>query len=179
MSWRTKTFKKELLCIHDKQVRRFTEKMIERFPSYFFKIPASSTGKYHPLYALGEGGLVRHTKAAVRIAIELFRMEDYDFKPYLKDLIISSLILHDGFKNGLKNSGFTVTEHPLVCSEFIRGHSDFEDRDIVRHLIETHMGQWTKDNTGKEILRKPQSEAQKFIHLCDYLASRRCLEVKF
>jgi hypothetical protein len=182
MSWRIETFRKELFSIQDNKVRKFTEELIDRLPDYFFKIPASSSGKYHPPYALGEGGLVRHTKAAVGIALELFRMEEYQnkFNRYLQDLIISALILHDGFKNGLEDSHYTVTEHPLICSEFIRGHSQFEDRDIVRHLIETHMGQWTDDfKTHEKVLEKPDSETQKFVHLCDYLASRKCLEYKF
>ena len=46
-------------------------------PEYFFEVAASSTGKYHPVYALGVGGLVRHTIAAVEIANEMYRMDMY------------------------------------------------------------------------------------------------------
>ena len=45
--------------------------LIDSLPDYFFEVAAASTGKYHPKYAQGEGGLVRHTKAAVKIAYEL------------------------------------------------------------------------------------------------------------
>ena len=65
-------FKKELSYIKNKKVIKDLKYLIELLPDYFFEIPASSTGKYHPSYALGEHGLIRHTKAAVRIAYELF-----------------------------------------------------------------------------------------------------------
>ena len=45
--------------------------LIDLIPDYFFEVAASSTGKYHPKFSLGDGGLLRHTKAAVRIAYEL------------------------------------------------------------------------------------------------------------
>ena len=32
---------------------------------------------------------------------------------------------------------------------------------------------------GEEVLTPPTSESQKFVHMCDYLASRKFLEVKF
>lgn len=57
-------FKKELSYIESPIVRTIVEDLLSEVPNYFFEIPASSTGKYHPDYALGKGGLVRHTKAA-------------------------------------------------------------------------------------------------------------------
>ena len=65
-------FQREINYIKTERYRENIKKLISCLPDYFFEIPASSTGKYHPNYALGEGGLVRHTKVAVRIAYELF-----------------------------------------------------------------------------------------------------------
>ena len=45
--------------------------IINMLPDYWYHEAASSTGKYHPDYALGEGGLLRHSKAAMRIGLEL------------------------------------------------------------------------------------------------------------
>ena len=67
-------FEKEINLIKNEQIKNFIRDFLKQVPDYFFKTAASSTGKYHPSYALGEGGLVRHTKAAVRIAYELFRI---------------------------------------------------------------------------------------------------------
>ena len=41
------------------------------------------------------------------------------------------------------------------------------------------MGPWTTDFNGNEILETPKDKYQRFVHMCDYLASRKFLNVKF
>ena len=41
------------------------------------------------------------------------------------------------------------------------------------------MGQWINDYKGKKILEKPTSKYQIFVHICDYLASRKFINVPF
>lgn len=157
-------------------------------PDYFFIVAASSTGKYHPSYALGEGGLVRHTKAAVAIAHELLQLEMYSkgFEPVDRDLIIAALILHDGKKHGDSGSQYTVSEHPMVIADWIKGNELLNGMlpppqlQTLCDAIASHMGQWNTDyKSKKEILPKPETDIQKFVHLCDYLASRKYLEFNF
>ena len=187
MSYKTEAFKEELALIKRTDYRTFAEAAIETLPDYFFKVPASSTGKYHPSYALGDGGLLRHTKAAVRIAIELFRLESLKYTDDEKDLIIISLILHDGYKSGVEEERYTRADHPLICKEQILNNEslthasmDSESLILVVDNIASHMGQWVTDyKTKKEILPKPKTKMQHFVHLCDYLASRKCLEFNF
>ena len=50
----------ELNYIKDENFRNNIEKILNSLPEYFWKVAASSTGKYHPEFSLGEGGLVRH-----------------------------------------------------------------------------------------------------------------------
>ena len=64
-------FYDEINYLKNNDLKDVLLKLIDLLPDYFFKEAASSTGKYHPKYALGEGGLLRHTKAAVRIGYEL------------------------------------------------------------------------------------------------------------
>ena len=66
-------FEKELEWIADSNVRDFVSTALDQVPDYFFTMAASTTGKYHPTYALGEGGLARHTKAAVAFNIGIHR----------------------------------------------------------------------------------------------------------
>ena len=50
----------------------------------------------------------------------------------------------------------------------------------IADLVATHMGQWNTDyRNGLEIMQKPSTKAQSFVHLCDYLASRKFLEFNF
>jgi 23S rRNA maturation-related 3'-5' exoribonuclease YhaM len=180
---RIEIFKKELELIKNKDIKNFVEVCLNEVPDYFFYVAASSTGKYHPAYALGEGGLVRHTKAATRIAYELFRTDLYNYNSDQQDLILASLILHDTRKHGNNGSKWTVVEHPLLAAQAIRnsnGTLNQEYKEIIAQNIETHMGKWTQDyKTGKEVLQKPKTGMQKFVHQCDYLASRKCLEFNF
>lgn len=188
-------FGKELSYIKDNTIREMTAFAIENISSDFFVEAASSTGKYHPEYALGLGGLYRHTQAAVKIAHDLLQIDLYknEFSNYVKDYIIVALILHDCCKRGIHwDEKYTVHEHPILVREWLNEifTSDLcstiervreitkEYIDAVSNLIETHMGQWNKNKYSKVELPIPQLAPQKFVHLCDYLASRKWLEVK-
>jgi hypothetical protein len=177
------TFKNELKWIKNKEIQKFVVNIISELPDYFFIVPASSTGKYHPTYSLGEGGLVRHTKSAVLIAKTLLDLEQYKDKYTEKqrDIMLTALLLHDGVKHGLNGSKYTVATHPIEMSDFIQ--SKYKTPYWVGEIcdcIDTHMGEFNKDyQTKKEVLPKPKTDMQKFVHMCDFLASRKFLEVNF
>jgi 23S rRNA maturation-related 3'-5' exoribonuclease YhaM len=180
---REEVFQKELWFIHNQKIREFTVKALNKLPEYFFSIPASSTGKYHPSYALGDGGLVRHTKAAVRIAVELFTINSFTDEE--KDIVVSALILHDGFKSGMAKSMYTVHEHPELIAKFIKEDVELNqvlDGNIINAIsdaVHSHMGQWNTNSRSMVVLPTPTTKIQRFVHMCDYLASRKCLEFNF
>ena len=184
---KTDIFKKEINYVKDASRRKDLKTLISLLPDYFFEIPASSTGKYHPSFALGEGGLVRHTKVAVRIAYELLQNNTVGMKftDKDKDLIIMALTLHDGLKSGTEHSKYTKFDHPLLVSKMIMENTDKLSLDIddirkMCSMIESHMGEWTYDSyQKKEVLPKPKTAEQRFVHMCDFLASRKFLDVKF
>lgn len=181
-----KFFKDEINYIKNSKIKSSCITMINLLPDYFFEIPASSTGKYHPEYAVGEGGLLRHTKAAVRIAYELLGNPCIGDKYTAdeKDLMIMGLILHDGLKSGIEHSKYTKFNHPILVAELIEDNMDSlelsdEEIEFVCDVIKTHMGPWTTDYDGNEVLEKPKTKYQNFVHMCDFLASRKCLLVPF
>ena len=83
---KTEYFITELDFIDDPKIKEIAQNLIGQLPDYFFEVAASSTGKYHPNYALGKEGLIRHTKAAVRIANDLLRLEMFKGLLEKKDL---------------------------------------------------------------------------------------------
>ena len=180
-------FKTELSYIKDETYRNDAAKLISILPAYFFEVPASSTGKYHPAFASTKSGLVKHTKVAVRIAKELLDNETVGgkFTPREKDLIIVALLLHDGLKHGAEGGKYTMFDHPLQASKFIMENKDNLKMDtfdirFVCTLIESHMGQWTYDSYKHEdVLPKPVNAASRFVHMCDFLSSKKFLDVKF
>lgn len=180
-------FQKELDLISNKKLRNFVAEFLDtKVPKYFYHIPASSSGKYHPVQDLGTQGLIRHTKAVVQVALDLLRSEMFvNDCDYFRDMIISACLLHDTFKNGLEEGCHTVSNHPLLASESILKayeSSTFEDSycmiEGIRECVESHMGKWNTDKeTGEVILPKPESEAEQLVHMADYIASRKYIDM--
>lgn len=182
-----KQFEREINYIKNEKYKENLKILIELLPDYFFEVAASSTGKYHPGYALGNGGLLRHTKAAAIIANELLNKNNTigsAFTQNEKDLMIVALILHDGLKLGETKEKYTKFDHPILMANFIKKNKeklslDEKEIEFIATNIETHMGEWTQDYNGNEVLSKPKNKYQKFVHMCDFLASRKFLEVPF
>ena len=178
-----KYFTKEISYIKDESKRRDIEVLINLLPDYFFTISASSSGKYHPKFANTNNGLVKHVKVAVRIAYDLFETVN-NFSDNDKDLIIMALIMHDGLKKGIVEEEGTRHDHPLLVSKLIMENASNLEMSIddVRKmcmLIESHMGKWNTSKYSDIELPVPTSEIQRFVHRCDYLASRNYLNVRF
>ncbi len=179
-------FKKELGYIKNEKYVECAKRMIDLLPDYFFVIPASSTGKYHPSFAQGDGGLVRHTKVAVRMCMELINNDSigHCFSSDEKDLMLIALMMHDGCKSGVVKEKYTKVDHPLIVAKLIRDNKDKiglsdGEIDFVCSVIESHMGQWNKDYNGNEVLPIPSNRYQRMVHMCDFLASKKFIDVKF
>lgn len=178
-------FNREYSYIKDNKKREDVKYLVNKLPDYFFEIPASSTGKYHPSFASSENGLVKHTKVAVRIAKELLDNPGLNnFKDNEKDIIIMAIILHDGCKSGIVKENYTRFDHPLIVSQLIKENRSSlslndEEMDLLIRVISSHMGIWNKDYNGNEILPIPKDKHQRFVHMCDYLSSKKFLDVKF
>lgn len=136
-------------------------------PMDFFLIPASSSGKYHQGYELGVGGLVRHTMAAMTVAKTLFPLYHFDLEE--QNQIMAALALHDIAKPS--------KTHPIEAKLVLEPIRDKYYRYLERviPLIESHHGQW--DCFGK--LPQAKSTRQQFVHLCDYIASRKNIAIDF
>ena len=179
-------FYDEINYLKNDNLKESLKKLILLLPDYFFHEAASSTGKYHPGYALGDGGLLRHTKAAVRIGYELLQDPSIGNKytSIEQDLMLIALLFHDGFKRGIKEEKYTRFDHPLIAAKVVLDHYNevglsLEDATFISETIKTHMGNFTVDYNGNEVLEKPHTKYQNFVHMCDYLASRKCILIPF
>lgn len=183
---KVKIFEKEINYIENEDYKNNLKVLIAGLPDYFFEVEASSTGKYHPSYALGNMGLVRHTKAAARIGHELLVDKSIGDKYTAreKDLMIISLILHDGFKCGNPKEQYTRFDHPILAANYVIENKDkvtftSEDIDFIVAPIRSHMGPWNTNPYSDVVLPVPKTKYEGFVHMCDYLASRKFLEVPF
>ena len=92
--------------------------------------------------------------------------------------------IHDGLKLGKEESKYTKFDHPILMANYVEEEKDNleltdSERKLVEDVIKTHMGPWTTDYNGNEVLEKPKTKYQNFVHMCDYLASRKCILIPF
>lgn len=179
-------FSVEINYIKNADLKESLKLIVDQLPDYFFYEAASSTGKYHPKYALGDGGLLRHSKAATKIGLELLNnpLIGSKYSPREKDMLLLSLLVHDGLKKGLTEEKYTRVDHPILMANFILDNYqtfklNLEDAKFISDVIKTHMGPYNTDFNGNVVLETPKNKYQSFVHMCDYLASRKCLEVPF
>lgn len=180
-------FEKELETIEDLHLRVFTKYALENAPKYFHSVGASASGKFHPKFSQGEGGLVRHTKAVLMFCNELLNMSPYhELSPLWKDYARVACLLHDICKYGDEDEmdKSAYTDHAVnsawyvdkmwglyhstddaICIEFAP--------ELITHAIMCHMGRWSKEN------QRPISIIDNVVHLADYVASRNFIDIEF
>ena len=97
-----KIFELLLDAFENEDIKQFAESCIDTIPEYFWHVGASSTGKYHPSYALGELGLARHTCALVRFLNHMLSIDciKNEFSSRERDLMRVAGIMHDSMKSG-------------------------------------------------------------------------------
>lgn len=177
--------------VKDSNVLGFMKQCIETIPNYWFMVPASSSGKYHPNYALGNGGLLRHTIALLRFFNRLMINDMYGhaFTEHDMDLVRVACLMHDSRKSGseedFEKCKYTRFDHPLLAAETVRSiNTDYindNDKEIIASAIESHMGQWNTDSSGrcKVVLPLPVTKYQKIVHTVDYLSAMKGCEISF
>lgn len=158
----------ELNLIENLEMRQFVEDMLDKAPQSYFIREASSTNKYHPPSSRGYQGLMRHVKRCVYIGEQLLRNDIYQSLRDKHDIIISALILHDAKKYGDSNSRWSLKNHAELAAYWIADSTENEEYKQIAQLVLTHMGQWGKV--------APFTPLEKFVHLCDYIASLKELE---
>ena len=139
-------FNDELNLIKNERLKESCIELLKILPEYFYNVEASSSGKYHPAFALGEGGLVRNTKVAVKIADEIIKTESVGnvFTQDEKDMILISLMLHDGLKKGIVEEKYTRFDHPILMGDFVLENIDKTkltklEATMISDNIKSHM----------------------------------------
>jgi 23S rRNA maturation-related 3'-5' exoribonuclease YhaM len=183
---RYKLVERILDSIENEDLKELCIAILDDFPEYIWLVPGSSSGKYHPSTDLGEGGLMRHQIAVARFCNWKLELEQNQnkFDSRQRDCLRIACLCHDGRKSGEEDCGHTVHEHPRLMSEAVRTLVEkFPTHKIeinmIAHCIDSHMGQWCESKKSDLVLPKPQTEMEEFVHECDYLASRKDIELQF
>lgn len=176
-----KMFINEIGDIKDADLKAFATELIANADDYFFVVPASSSGKYHPPFDLGDGGLVRHTRLVAYMARSL--AESYCFSDYDTDCLIVAALAHDIKKQGNGDMGHTVWDHPILAMHYVQeiyGRTNFnvpaDTIEKISNAVSSHMGKWGNEPRfckGNTPLPMPVTEFEKALQAADYVASRK------
>lgn len=167
-------FEREILLLESEDLRDFARWYFDNWVGdWFFKTGASSSGKYHPAFAQGEGGLVRHTRAVCLVCEELLRMSSYAYmNAEYKDYALLACLLHDTCKYGGLLEDHEVYKFHGRAAADTAAHAwgQFFNTPFPTLLwmaINSHMGQWTENREDR-----PFTNIDRLVHLSDYIASR-------
>ena len=175
---KSKYFENEIELIQSEDYRMFIRDYLDNYvPNYFWEIGASSSGKFHPQFSQGEGGLVRHTKAVVLFAQELLRMSSYMYmSEEHKDYVIMACIVHDTCKYGCEEFDKEQYKDHAVNASVLVNEAWFNyfgenASEFFLNAIKTHMGQWSEREN------RPFTNIDRCVHMADYMASRSFIDI--
>lgn len=169
-------FEREIQNIESEDLRDFVRFFFnEKVGAWFFESGASASGKYHPEFTKGHGGLVRHTRAVEWVCEELLRMSSYAYmKAEYKDYARVACLLHDTRKYGsgdtenkdcYKDHGKLAAD--AVCEAWEEFWGGVRCPELLTMAIRSHMGQWVEDRDDR-----PFTNIDRLVHMADYIASR-------
>ena len=168
-------FEREIQFIESVDLQDFVRWFFDtKVGAWFWKSGASASGKFHPQFTKGEGGLVKHTRAVAWMCEELLKMSSYAYmRPEYKDYARVACLLHDTCKYG---SGDTEDKDcyknhgALAASDVCAAWQEFFNEpapQLLTMAIRSHMGQWVEDRNDR-----PFTNIDRLVHLADYIASR-------
>ena len=177
---RIKIFEREIELIKDEKLKEAVcSYMTDCVADWFYEVGASASGKFHPKFSQGVGGLVRHTKAVVMFAEELLKMSSYAYmKDIYKDYVVAACIVHDTAKYGLTGEmdKTVYKDHAENAAKLFENwcltECDYSPSELMLNAIKAHMGQWS---TNRE--DKPFTSIDRCVHMADYMASRSFIDI--
>lgn len=164
--------------ISDPTDSAFTAAFLLGVPSAFWSAPASSTGKYHPEYALGDGGLLRHTLVCIHVARDLARAYDLT-SPEDLDIITIAAACHDTYKGG--DTGTepwteTAPDHGAIAADHM---GDASLSYWANTAVAGHMSMWIPEmRFSYYVAPTPiwdMTWHSQVVSTADYIASRKYL----
>ena len=166
-------FREELNLINDPEIKRLTEETLLVAPTYFWYVPSSITGKYHPPDDNEPGGLCWHSKKAAWLGYRMFDNLSLD-----TDIGLVAGLTHDIAHRGLEDKPDddyeSYQKHGELASYRLGQMCAVMDNKssevpwaMIGACVASHMGKWGN--------RKPETIEQTTFHLADVAASTRGL----
>lgn len=166
-------FNREINSISEENVRKFAMLLLSNTEEWFYHEPASTSGKYHPDFAQGDGGLLRHTQALVYWLNEFQRTMMYGINEHEWNLLKVAAIAHDIRKHV---NGVYVKDHAAQAVKFVLevhekyGLINESDVQVIVSTVASHMGIWDHEKIGSPM---PTTKLEIMLAQADICASRK------
>lgn len=164
--------------INDQNIKKFTINVLDACDPILEKIPASTSGKYHPEECCREGGLVVHIQRACFFGNMLINSMNLDKNDIKGDIILSALLLHDIAKKEKYPKYLDYLMHPVTAAFMIttfKGDLNDNHFKLIQECIKHHMGPWTPTSHKKPLNKYNILEL--VVYQSDYLASQKTIEI--
>lgn len=164
--------------IHDNNIRNFTVECLKDAADEINTIPASISGKYHPLEATKEGGLIWHIQRACWFGYKLIESYQWNKDDIRGDIVLSALLLHDIGKKGHYAKYYEYVNHPKTAAIMIEKHKNMLDEKVFKLIsgcVLHHMGPFGDKFWKKEISKYNILELM--VYNADYLSSQKMIKV--
>ena len=169
----------EIRKVSDGNIQKFLFACIDKFPEYFWTVPAS-VRDYHPEDEREEGGLVLHVRRLCKLTDDIVRM--YELNMWERDILLSSCILHDAFSRGIPPNVRKSSDqlHPIY-PEIMFPYNAFADRyikdrriyDEIMECVVSHMGRFSVSQSLRSNKKLPM-----LFHMMDYISSRTYIRIE-
>ena len=170
-----------------REYRSLAEFLIDKLDDYWFIKPASSTGKYHPVFNNGEGGLVRHSLNVCMWWQQMYKAFEQELMSFsgrddMYDLGLIACLFHDAKKYGdaEENSRWVKKDHDVRSMEWFlhnveiyehMNDMNFDNKAInyIANAIDHHNGPWSTHGAPRTIF-------ERLVFICDYASSQKIHE---
>ena len=170
----------EIDMIQRADLRALIVRCLAAAPAEFWTAAAGTSSNRHPGYARASRGIIRHTRAVVRLTRHLLEDIGLTTNDNEWQTTVTAAILHDIC---LRDSGsrFTRPDHPLRAAELIEtvGRDMVRDQSIkpptvrvISSLVACHMGRHRGTRRYVD-LPAPLTRCERILAQADYLASCR------
>ncbi len=164
--------------INSQDIRNFVNACLKDVPDEFETIPASTSGKYHPVEATAEGGLLWHVRRACWFGYKLITACKWEKDDIRGDIVLAALILHDISKKKDYAKYWDYVNHPQTAAGFVARHKNLVPDKVfklIQGCILHHMGPF-----GGKFFKKPMDKyniLEMIVYMADYMSASKDLKI--